>query len=402
MTKLYEFTQSEEMFEKAQNLIPGGAQASNRPYLPGPFPNYMQKGKGAHIWDVDGNEYIDYLLGYGPIILGHAYPRVNEAVKKQLDEGMQLSRSHPVQNQLAEKLISLIPCAEMVHFFKTGSCVTTAAVRIARNYTNRDKVIKCGYHGWHDWCTTGKGIPEKVTQLTFSFEYNDLEMVERIFQENKDQIACLIMEPMVTIPPQPGFLESIQKLTKQNGAVLIFDEVKTGFRFALGGAEEYANIIPDMAVFSKGMANGFPIAAVVGKKEIMQTSIDVHLSATFNVEILSMVASLATIQELEEKRGLEHIWKMGERLRSGLNQIIKEMDLEADDEGYPPMQWVRFRYQDEEKRTRVQETFTRESIRRGIFYPHHPWFISLSHSQKDIDKTLEVSQEAFGLAKKAL
>lgn len=303
---------SRDEFEKAKALIPGGAHSSHRPLLPGEFPTYMDRGNGSHLWDIDGNEYIDYLLGFGAITLGHADPAVNEVAIGQLNKGMMLSRSGLIQNELAREIHRLVPCAEMMHFFKDGSGATSAAVRIARAYTKRDKIIRWGYNGWHDWCCDlpPTGVPEVVRNLTFKLEYNDLDALEALLTGNRGEIACIIMEPALRWEPMEGFLQGVQNLAREHGALFILDEIKTFPRMSLSGGQGYFGLVPDMATVGKGMANGFPIAAVTGKREVMESAVDLRLSATFNVELVSMAAALATLREIQARDAVTHIWNM--------------------------------------------------------------------------------------------
>lgn len=399
MANLYDFKKSNEMFEYAKQIIPGGVQASRRPFVPGLSPVYMVRGKGARCWDVDGNEFIDYTLSLGPVILGYAYPRVNEAVAEALKSGVVFTNNHPVQNELAEKLRKLVPSAEMSTFFKSGSDATSAAVRIARTYAGREKVARCGYHGWHDWCCPDvKGVPKVLKDYVFGFDGNKPETLEAIFKGHPNEIACVIIAPETVNPTKmKESLLAVQKLAHDNGAVFILDEVKTGFRIALGGLQEYVGVTPDMTTVSKAMANGFPLSAVLGKKEIMEASNQTHISATFNGEFLSLVAAVTTIQELEDRQGIKHIWRMGERLLSGLNDAIKDASVSAEaiQEPYPPMPVVRFRDEDDRIRNAHETLWFRQAIGRGILVSGHVWFISLSHGEAEIDKTIEVLGESF-------
>jgi len=406
MVKLYSFKKSNEMLEYAKQIIPGGVQASRKPFVPGLSPVYMVKGKGARCWDVDGNEFIDYTLSLGPIILGYAYPRVNEAVTEALKNGVVFTNNHPIQNELAEKMRKLVPSAEMSTFFKSGSDATSAAVRIARAYTGREKVARCGYHGWHDWCCPDvKGVPKILNGYVFGFDGNNLETLERIFKEHPSEIACVIIAPETVNPAKMReTLLTIQKLAHENGTVFILDEVKTGFRIALGGVQEYVGVTPDMTTVSKAMANGFTLSAVLGKKEIMETATQTHISATFNGEFISLVAAFTTIQELEDRQGTKHIWRMGEKLLKGLNDVINDagVNAEAISEPYPPMPIVRFKDEDERIREAHELLWFRQAIGRGILVCSHVWFISLSHGDEEIDTTIEALGESFKAVKEMI
>ena len=402
---------SKALFEEAKGYIPGGAQMTRRPNLfTDAHPLYIEKAKGCRFTDIDGNEYIDYLMAYGPIILGYSYPRVNDAVRNKLEDGTVFSMSNPIHLELVKEMVRVIPCAEQVYIKKTGSGATSAAVKIARVYTGKEKVIRYGYSGWHDWCwgcpwwrDYTLAAPKVLEDYIFDFQYNDLEALEKLLKEKASEAACLIMEPIKLEIPEKGYLQGVRELCNKYGVLLVFDEIKTGFRLSLGGAQEYFGVTPDMATYSKGMANGFPIAAVVGKKEIMEVSQKIVLSATFDGEILAMAAALATIHELEEKKVHKHIWEMGKKLMDGLDNLAVEMGIEAKCIGIPPMPHLIFISKDEVENQIARDVFYLETVTRGIFLsPNHLWFISFSHKDKDIDETLEASRQAFKLAKEKL
>ncbi len=402
---------SEALFQQAKGYIPGGAQLTRRPDLfTSEHPLYIEKAKGCRFTDIDGNEYIDYLMAYGPIILGYSYPRVNDSVRDILEKGTIFSMSHPLHVELAREMVRIIPCAELVYIKKTGSGATSAAVKIARVYTGKEKVIRYGYSGWHDWCwgcpwwrDYTLAAPRVLKDYIFDIQYNDLESLEKLLKKKSGEVACLIMEPIKLEMPKKGYLEGVLDLCRKYGVLLIFDEIKTGFRLSLGGAQEYFGITPDMATYSKGMANGFPIAAVVGRKEIMEASKKIILSATFDGEVLGIAAALTTMHEIEEKKVNQHIWRLGQRLMSGLDNLAVEMGIEAKCVGLPPMPYLNFISKKEVENQIVKETFYREAAARGVFFaPNHLWFISFSHKKKDIDETLEISRKAFKLSKEKL
>jgi glutamate-1-semialdehyde 2,1-aminomutase/spore coat polysaccharide biosynthesis protein SpsF len=244
-------------------------------------------------------------MALGPIILGHNYPSVTDAVMQQMQDGTTFSLPHPLEVELAEMLVDIIPCAEMVRFAKNGSDATSGAVRLARAYTGRDIIACCGYHGWQDWyigtTTRNRGVPKVVQELTVPFEYNNIESLKRIFSEHPGQVAAVIMEPFGVEEPRDGFLQEVRDLALHDRALLIFDEIITGFRLALGGAQEYFGITPDLACLGKAMGNGYPIAAVVGPSEIMQLFDEVFFSFTFGGETVSLAAAIATISEMRQK-----------------------------------------------------------------------------------------------------
>ena len=402
--------ESLKLKEKAKELIPDCSQTFSKgpsQFVQGVAPVFLEKGRGCYVWDVDGNKYIDYAMALGPIILGHNYPAVSSAVKEILKKGTTFTLPHRLEVELAELLCDIIPCAEMVRFGKNGSDATSGAVRVARAYTGRDKVVCCGYHGWHDWyigtTTRNKGVPQAVKSLTLTFEYNNIESLEKIFAENKNQIACVIMEPVGVIEPQDNFLQKVKEITHKNGALLIFDEVVTGFRFSLGGAQEYFGVIPDIACFGKAMANGFPISAIVGKKEIMKLFEEVFFSFTFGGEIVSIAAAIATIKELKEKNVIRYLWERGRKLKDGYNVLVKEFGLEKYTQciGYPPRTMITFKNEKGEDWWELKSLFQQECIKRGILFTgNHN--ICFSHTNKDIDYTLKVYRTVLEIIKDAI
>lgn len=325
------YSRSEQLFKEAKKIIPGGVTSARHPskFVPGKYPIFMDRGKGSHVWDVDGNEYIDWIVSFGPMILGHANPQVDKAVRENMKQGFCFTMCHPVQNELARELIQTIPCAEMVKFLTGGSDATSAAIRITRVYTGCDKVIRWGYHGWHDWCYGGAGtdrqavgVPEGIKKDILTFTYNDLNSLEKVLKENKGEVASVIMQPYEVKEglPKEGFLEGVKQLTHNYGAVLIYDEIRTGFRMALGGAQEYFGVIPDLTAVSKAMANGYPISAVVGKREIMQAAAKTRFSATFFVNSFPMLAALTTIRELKKRNGIQCMWALGKKINARFNR----------------------------------------------------------------------------------
>lgn len=329
------FDKSNEMLARAKKVTPLGAQTyskSYRYYCEGNAPMFIDRGEGCYVYDVDGNRYVDFVCALGPITVGYNDERVNQAVIAQLRKGILFSQQTEVELLLAEKLIEIIPCAEMVRFVKNGSDATTAAIRLARAYTGRDMVAVSGYHGMHDWyigsTVNNKGVPKAVCELTKSFEYNDVSSLKRLFDTYPGQIAAVILEPIQGNGPNEGYLQEVRDLSERNGAVLIFDEVVSGFRYALGGASELYDVKPDLVTFGKGMGNGLPISAVAGKREILKLiEKGVFISTTFGGEALSLAGALRTISILEEEGSFEHIWTMGDVLLSGLKMLVSKHGL---------------------------------------------------------------------------
>lgn len=330
------FDESNRLLEKALKVTPLGAQTyskSYKYYCQGNAPIFIEKGEGCYLYDVDGNEFIDFVCALGPITIGYNIKEVNNAIIEQLNNGISFSLQHEVELKLAKKLINIIPCAEKVRFLKNGGDATTAAIRLARAFTGRDMIALSGYHGMHDWSIgaseNNRGVPSEVSKLTKTFDYNDINSLKKLFEEYPNQIAAVILEPIQANGPKNGFLNEVKEITHENGAILIFDEVVSGFRYALGGASELYGVVPDLAAFGKGMGNGLPISAVAGKYELMELIEEgVFVSTTFGGETLSLAGSLAVLDILEKNNVFEHIWNLGTLLKDGLINLVKKYDLE--------------------------------------------------------------------------
>lgn len=396
-------SQSQALLDRARATIPCQTQCLSKgptQFVQGVAPVYLQRGAGSHVWDVDGNKYIDFMSALGPICLGYNYPRTNDAIRVQLEDGTTFSLMHPLEVEVAELLTQVIPCAEMVRFGKNGSDVTSAAVRIARAFTGREHVAQWGYHGWHDWyavtTSRNKGIPKRFAELIHPFVYNQIDTLEKIFQQYSQDLAAVIMEPVGTSAPQGNFLQQVKELCQRYGALLIFDEVITGFRWALGGAQEYYQVIPDLACFGKSMANGMPLSAVVGRRDVMVASEEVFFSLTFGGECLSLAAALATISEIRDKGVIEFIWQQGQVLQEGLNKLSQEYGLSDKIQcvGYPVRSVVQFEDGHNNPSLVLKSLFQQEVIKRGILFAgYHN--ISFSHTAEDIQQTLEAYDHAL-------
>ena len=403
-------SKSNDYWARAEKIIPAGTQTFSKgptQYVQGVAPIYLERGSGSHVFDVDGNEYIDYALALGSVTLGYAYPAVNMAIEKQLRNGINFSLMHPLEVELSETLIKIIPCAEMARFGKNGSDATSGAVRVARAYTGKEKIACCGYHGWQDWyigtTTRDEGVPKSTKELTIPFDYNKIESLEKIFAENEGEIAAVIMEPIIMEEPRNDFVQKVKELTHSNGALLIFDETVTGFRLALGGAQEYLGIIPDLATFGKGMSNGMPISTIVGKREIMKKFEDVFFSFTFGGETLSLAAAIATIKEMQDKNAIEHFKIQGKKLMDGYNKLSRENMLKDYTQciGLPAHSAIYFKDATGNESLELKSLFQQEVIKRGILTigVHN---ISLSHSNEDIEKTLEAYEDSLKIMSKAV
>lgn len=424
-------SKSERLFEKARKLIPGGVNSPVRAFEPYPF--FSKCAQGSHIFDVDGHEYIDYCLGYGPLILGHAPPRIIEAVKEQLEKGTLYGTPTEKEVELAELVTKLVPSAEMVRLVTTGAEATMSAIRAARGYSERKKIIKfegC-YHGAHDsvlvragsGATTfgipdSLGIPEETTRNTVILPFNDSEKLEEEVKARKGELAAVILEPVIgnigVVTPKEGFLETVRELTEDYGIVLIFDEVITGFRLALGGAQEYYGIKPDMTTLGKILGGGLPMAAYVGKEEIMKTiapSGKVYQAGTYSGNPVSVTAALETLRLLRDKREsfYPEIENKCKEIVRRLRMVIDENDLRLQINHVASMFQVFFTekpvYDYKTAKTADNKIFMlyqRRLLDKGIFIPPSQWetcFLSSEHSEQDIERTIEVAEETINLLK---
>jgi glutamate-1-semialdehyde 2,1-aminomutase len=407
---LNSYQRSQELLSRAELTIPSANQtfSKGRSFYPrGASPCFLTHGIGSHVWDVDGNEYIDFVNGLATMTLGYNDADVTEAVTEQLKRGVIFSLPHPIEMQVAETLVEMIPCAEMVRFGKNGSDVTTAAIRLARAYTKRDHVAVCGYHGWQDWyigsTTRNLGVPQAVSSLTHSFKYNDVESLTRLFREYSGKIAAVILEPMNAIEPLPGFLESVKEVASRNGALLIFDEIVTGFRFAKGGAQEHFSVTPDLATFGKAMANGYPVSALVGSARIMQVMDDIYYSLTYGGETLSLTASLATMRKMTACPVIEKMTQSGLRLKETMQRQIERYGVAhfVGISGHPTWIFVTFRNVDGYTEWEIKTLFLQEMLARGIL-TLGTYFVSYAHEPADLDQLLIVFDEVLSILKDAV
>ena len=389
----------EALYRRACEIIPGGTQTNSKQppeALRGAYPPYIVRGEGAYVWDLDGNRYIDHKLGCGPVVLGHAYPAVVEAAARQLRDGLVYGSAHPSEVRLAELIIETVPCAEMVRFLKTGAEGTSAAVRLARTYTGRELVLSCGYHGWHDWGMAKNpivaGIPDCLRGLTLGFPYGDYDKLEALFQAQGDKVAAVVFAAPYHVPPVEigHFLQRVRELTHKHGAVLIYDEIVTGFRVSLGGVQELTGVIPDLAVFSKAMANGFPIAAVTGCKEVMRAWDRTTISSTFGGEAVSIAAAIASITELREKGVPSELARRGAWLRNQAEQIGAEMGLRLRGCGFDALPNILLEGED----ARLADSLQRALLLEGVF-PYFPlWYISFSHDMTVLAESVAALRRA--------
>ncbi|MFH1821562.1 MAG: aspartate aminotransferase family protein [Methanobacteriota archaeon] len=433
---------SKELFEKAKQVIPGGVNSETRgPAFgvePGVYPMFISHAKGSHFWDVDGNEFIDYQLGYGPLILGHASDIVNKAVEAELKNGGLLTLNRENEQEVAREIIDGVPCAEMVRFQNTGSAAVAGAMRIARAFTGKEKIAKLdlGYHGWLDEQsidvaggfesnyskkTNFPGIPSNVQENILILPCNNIEVTEKIIKRRREEIAGVIVEPIrpPVVPNKDGYLKFLREITEANDILLIFDEVKNGFRVAFGGAQEVLKVTPDLATYSKSLGNGIPIAAVAGKRDIMEPIVPkAGLAGTFNANSVSMAAALATLRALKANDGqiYKHLYELGGAFKKGLKDATEDLGIKAVIGGPEPMFAMAFtqleeitNYKDwqvvvkEDASQKSRTVFERKLLDGGIF--HVPnlasiFFNSSTHTKEDVDKTIQAAYEAMKEVKK--
>lgn len=390
------FEKSLALLASAELRIPLGSQTfskSRTHYPSGVSPHFAIRASGSRIWDVDGNEYIDFVNGLAAVTLGYQDPDVTAAVQQQLADGVIFSLSHPLELEVAELICAMVPCAEMVRFGKNGSDATAGAIRLARAFTGRDHVLVCGYHGWQDWyigsTARNRGVPEAVQDLTHPFLYNDLDSLQQALAAHRGNVAAVILEPMNVAFPKPGFLEGVKELTHEHGSLLVFDEMITGFRFSNGGAQELFGVIPDLATFGKGLANGYPLSAVVGRRDVMELMEEIFFSFTFGGETLSLAAAKATLKKLQARPILEHLRSQGEIVMARTRAIIEKHDL-GDVffiSGHPSWSFLNIR--DTRLHTAYEiKTFWMQELHQHGLLSVGTHNMSFTHSPEDIDRLI--------------
>ena len=407
-----------ELWKKAKKLIPGGTQLFSKRaelFLPEQWPAYFQKAKGVKIWDLDGNEYIDMAyMGIGACILGYADADVDAAVKKAVDSCAMTTLNCPEEVELAELLLKLHPWAGMVRYSKCGGEAMTIAVRIARAYTEKDKVAFCGYHGWHDWYLSAnladdksldghllpglkpKGVPRCLKGSAIPFTYNKIEELEKIVSEHKD-IGVITVEPVRHQEPKDGFLKKVRKIADEIGAVLIFDEITSGWRMRVGGIHELYGVRPDIAVYGKAMSNGFPMAAVVGKSEVMDAAQESFISSTYWTDRIGPAASIATINKLSKRDVPSHLCKIGKSISKGWAELAESRALGINIMGIPPLTTFEFNHGESQA---MHTLFTQEMLDRG-FLASKSVYVSYAHTREHVSKYLENVDEVFATIKRA-
>jgi glutamate-1-semialdehyde aminotransferase len=430
-----------DLYERARKLVPGGTQlVSRRPFIfaPGVAPIFAQRGKGSHIWDVDGGEYLDYGMSVSACILGYADDVVDDSVRQQIGRGVMYSLNHPAELELAELLCQTIPCAEMVRFAKGGGEACAIAVRIARGTTGREKVLFCGYHGWHDWYLAANlgaaqsldahllpgiepiGVPSGLAGTAIPFPYGDLPALEQALNQHAGDVACVIMEPMRSAEPPSGYLRGVRELTQQLGVILIFDEVTTGFRHAAGGVEEVVGIVPDMATFAKSLANGYAMGAVVGRRVVMEPAARMFISSTNWSDLVGITAAITTLREIRRRNVPGLLLDYGQRLMTGWNAITQELGVPARMVGTPHWPLIEFTPPDSNATghgeavrqdaviggmatlaRKLAALYAQEMAKRYVLFNTHPVH-SAAHNGHDLDRTLTASREALTIVRHAL
>ena len=420
-------TRETELLERARKRLPGGVLGTYKYAADAAF--VVKHGKGSKIYDMSGREYIDYVLASGPLVLGHAHPAVVAAVREQIEGGSTYFMVNEPIIQLAEEICEAMPCAEQVRFTSTGSEATFFALRVARTYRQRDKILKFegGYHGAHDYSMMSSaprapkafpapvpdssGIPHSIESEVLIAPFNDLGTVEGIIATHADELAAVLVEPLQRlVPPQPGFLQGLREITRRHGVLLIFDEVVTGFRLAYGGAQQYYGVVPDLAAIGKIVGGGFPLAAVCGSEELMRPfdpeydgkGAFISQSGTLNGNPIAAVAGLATLAELRKPGAYETIHGTGRRLMAGLTELVGKAGLPGQVMGEPVCFDVLFTDEPVIDYRAVQradaalsKTFTTELIKRGVVKNNQKMYMSLVHSPEDVAKTLEACEDAL-------
>ncbi|MDP3784902.1 MAG: aminotransferase class III-fold pyridoxal phosphate-dependent enzyme [bacterium] len=412
---------SQKLWKRAKNIIPGGSGLLSMRaeiFLPEKWPAYFRKAKGVEVWDLDGRKYVDmaYLGGVGACILGYADPDVNRAVSRVIENGSIATLNAPEEVELAELLLKLHPWAGMVRYARTGGEAMAVAVRIARAFTGRDKIAFCGYHGWHDWYLAAnladnknldghllpglepKGVPRALKGTSLPFHYNRIEELERIAKKHKGELAAIVVEPLRHQEPRNNFLEDIRKIASRVEAVLIFDEISIGWRLNVGGAHLVYGVNPDIAVFAKAISNGYPMAAIIGRKRVMNAAQESFISSTYWTERIGPAAAIATIKKLRAKNVPAHLDKLGAAIQAGWEELAAKHGLLLTILGPNPIPNLSFNYSNSQA---VRTLFTQEMLKRG-FLATSSVYLSWAHKPEHVKKYLEASDKVFTIISEAL
>ncbi len=413
---------SYELYRRALELIPGGTQlVSRRPqrYAYGISPVYASRAQGARFWDVDGNEYIDWVSGIGAIILGYCDPVVDAAVRDQLGKGTMYSINHELEIELAEELCRTIPCAEMVRYAKCGGEACGLAVRIARGATGRDKVLFCGYHGWHDWYLSANlnreanlnehlfpgiepiGVPHGLADTAFPFPYANTNALGQLLDDHRGQVAAVIMEPLRSELPPANYLQEVRQLCSDRDVVLIFDEVSCGFRTRLGGIQEYTDVIPDMAVFAKAISNGYPMAAVVGRRFVMEAANSMFISSTYWSDTIGLRAALTTIHELRRRNVPNYLACFGKNLKIELNTAAEDCGCPVQCVGLDVHPSLHFAVTDTEQKLQMTTLYIQEMAKRGC-HGYASFYLNAAQGTAELEQTVVAAREVFTIIRQGL
>jgi glutamate-1-semialdehyde aminotransferase len=409
-----------QLWDLAKSKIPGGTQLlSKRPemFLPEHWPSYYQKAKGCEVWDLDGNRYIDTsIMGVGACTLGYADEDVDAAVKDAVDKGSMCTLNVPEEVELAELLLELHPWAEMVRYARTGGEAMAVAIRIARAKTGKDTVLFCGYHGWHDWYLSANltdkksldehlipglnplGVPKKLSETAYPFRYNDTKGFKELLEQHEDQVGVIVMEAIRNYYPEKDFLKAIRRTTEDRGIILIVDEISSGWRMNVGGAHLLFDISLDIAVFAKGMTNGFPMAAIIGKQEVMKVAQDTFISSTYWTDKIGPVAALAAIKKFKEKKVPEHLTKIGKKVQEGWKDSASKHGIKIKVSGIYPLSHFLFDY---DNHLVLKTLFTQLMLKKG-FLASTDFYASYAHKEDIIDLYLEAVDETFSFISKTI
>ncbi len=412
-------SKGQALYRRAKRLIPGGTQLVSKRaemLLPEGWPSYYLRAKGAEVWDLDGNRYIDMsYMGIGACPLGYADPDVDAAVKEAIAAGSMCTLNCPEEVELAEVLLELHPWADMARFARTGGEAMAVAVRIARARTGRDKIAFCGYHGWHDWYLAANlggdvlgghllpglepsGVPSCLAGTAFAFHYNHIEELEEIARQHKRELAAVVIEPVRDKDPLPGFLEGVKEIARNAGAVLIFDEVSSGFRLTAGGAHLVYGVTPDVAVFAKGISNGYPMAAIIGRGDVMQAARGSFISSTYWTERLGPAAALATVKKYRRHNVPARLIATGQKIQDGWRQAAAQTGLKVNISGIPPLAHLSFDYSNAQA---IKTLFTKQMLERG-FLAGGAFYASFAHQESHIRDYIEAAAESFAVIRRAI
>jgi glutamate-1-semialdehyde 2,1-aminomutase len=404
------YLNSEKLLRRALKVIPLGSQTFSKSitqYPLGVSPLYITRGVGSRVWDVDGNQYIDFVNGLASVLLGYGDKDVTQAVQKQIEGGVNFSLPHPIEVDVAEKLVEIIPCAEMVRFGKNGTDATSASIRLSRAYTNRDHVAICGYHGWQDWSigitSMNSGVPKSVQDLSHTFFYNDINSLKSIFQKYPDQIAAVILEPMNTVYPENEFLKEVRDITNFHNSILIFDETITGGRYSIGGAQDLFDVTPDLATFGKGIANGFPLSAIVGKRKIMRHMENIFFSGTFSGETSALAAAKVVLDKIQNTSLLIDLESKGKRLIQDVKMLINKHRVEHifSISGHPSWSFLHIKGVKSVNPMSIKTLMLQELFARGIIFigTHN---LSAAHSEEDLKQLILAYDIIFPMVREAV